>query len=102
MCEVVNLNEQSYDIYIGRAKNINLINKFGNPFIIGKDGNRDEVIEKYRVYLINQIKIGNITKSELKNMYGKKLGCFCKPLKCHGDILKEFIDLAHNDNLIFD
>ncbi len=38
---VVHCKRKTYDVYIGRP------GKWGNPFEIGKDGNRAEVIEKY-------------------------------------------------------
>lgn len=63
-------------VYIGRGS------KWGNPFIIGKDGSRDDVIEKYKIYLLESNLIGSI--HELR---GKDLVCFCAPKPCHGDIL---------------
>jgi hypothetical protein len=33
-------------VYIGRPS------KWGNPFVIGKDGTRDDVVAKYRAYLL--------------------------------------------------
>lgn len=32
-------------VYVGRPT------KWGNPFVIGRDGDRDEVIERYRGWL---------------------------------------------------
>lgn len=78
---VVNKYKEDYDIYIGRGS------KWGNPFSIGKDGTREEVIEKYRVYLWEQIKSGQVTKESLHELNGSVLGCFCKPKACHGDVL---------------
>ena len=46
--QVVNLKKDKYDVYIGRPS------FWGNPFSIGKDGNRDEVIEKYENYIRNR------------------------------------------------
>jgi hypothetical protein len=66
-------------IYIGRPS------KWGNPFVIGRDGTREEVISKHKLYLTqNQSLLDSL--SELK---GKNLVCYCKPLACHGDILLE-------------
>jgi hypothetical protein len=73
---VVHCKKDAYDVYIGRGS------KWGNPYVIGKDGNREEVIAKYEKSLTNHAEI----RSELK---GKTLGCWCKPKKCHGDILLE-------------
>lgn len=73
---VVNLRTSDYDIYIGRPS------VWGNPFTIGKDGTRKEVIEKYRLWFNHRV-------LDLRQLEGKVLGCFCKPLPCHGDILVE-------------
>ena len=81
MTIVVNCKKDPYDIYIGRPS------KWGNPFQIGKDGNRKEVIEKYKNWIKNQ-------KHLLDSLYelkDKKLGCFCKPKPCHGDVLVNLI-----------
>lgn len=80
--QIVNIKKSEYDIYIGRPS------KWGNPFIIGRDGNREEVIEKYTRWLITQDHLLN-TLHEIK---GKRLGCFCKPHACHGDILVRYAE----------
>lgn len=76
-------------IYIGRGS------KYGNPFIIGKDGDRSDVIRKYEVYLNELLDSNNITVHELADMYGFDLVCYCKPLPCHGDILLTYINVAY-------
>ena len=81
MTTVVNKYRNSYDVYIGRGS------KWGNPFVIGQDGSRDEVIEKYREWIITQPQINDI-----EELRGKRLGCFCKPSRCHGDILVELLN----------
>jgi len=75
--KVVNLRKEKYDVYIGRGS------KWGNPYKIGLDGTREEVIQKYEDYLR---KNDNMLK-ELKELDNKVLGCYCKPQTCHGDIL---------------
>ena len=80
---VVNKYKEPYDVYIGRGS------KWGNPFVIGKDGNREEVIEKYDVWLSSNIKLLMLLLVELEGM---RLGCFCKPSACHGDVLVEYIE----------
>lgn len=79
---VVNLRKSSYDVYIGRPS------KWGNPFRIGPDGTRTEVIDKYRIYA------RRFTKADLdlEELKGKRLGCFCHPLPCHGDVLAQFVN----------
>ena len=83
--KVVNLRKEKYDVYIGRGS------KWGNKFILGLHGNRDEVIEKYRVWILNN----NELMSCLDELRGKVLGCYCKPLACHGDVL---IELAMDED----
>lgn len=71
--------------YIGR----NTI--FGNPFIIGEDGTRKEVIEKYKVYFKAKLKDPEFKKQVLK-LRGHTLGCHCKPLLCHGDVITNYLN----------
>lgn len=78
---VVNKNDSKYDVDITRNNRL-----WGNPYIIGSDGTREEVIEKYSKY------IDRLTKgfpNVLDELRGKTLGCVCKPLPCHGDVLVE-------------
>jgi hypothetical protein len=67
-------------VYIGRP------NKWGNPFVIGKDGTRADVVAKYRAYLLRTPAL-LATIGELR---GKDLVCWCAPCACHGDVLLEF------------
>jgi hypothetical protein len=82
---IVHCKKEPYDIYIGRPF------KWGNPFQIGKDGNRDEVIEKFRNWIITQPDL----LKDLHEIKGKTLGCWCKPNVCHGDILVELIETSN-------
>lgn len=77
--KVVHCKKAAYDVYIGRPS------KWGNPFVIGKHGSREEVIEKYKNWLLNN-KILMLSLPQLKD---KILGCWCAPLACHGDVLLE-------------
>jgi hypothetical protein len=83
--KVINIDtKQPYDVYIGRGS------RFGSPYSIGIDGDREEVIRKYRYdfergYL-------KASKEEVLALKGKVLGCHCKPFACHGDVLVEFIN----------
>jgi len=72
-------------VYVGRPS------KWGNPFIIGRDGTREEVIERYR-RLMNSIlasKTGKLLQQDLEELRGKNLVCWCAPLPCHADVLLE-------------
>ena len=83
--KVVNLRKEKYDIYIGRGS------LFGNPFPINKENNRQKVIEDYREWFYNNLK-DPIFRAEVEKLRGQTLGCYCKPLACHGDIIVEFLE----------
>ena len=80
--EVMNKHYQEYDVYIGRGS------KWGNPFKIGEDGDREEVIKKYEEYIRNKPEL----LQNLQELRNKRLGCFCAPRACHGDILVKLVE----------
>lgn len=65
-------------VYIGRGS------PYGNPFVIGKHGTRDEVCDKFESMLLATPQLLARVKADLK---GKDLVCFCAPKRCHGDTL---------------
>lgn len=81
---VVHKSHAAYDVYIGRP------GKWGNPFEIGRDGDRAAVIAKYRTWILQQCQLLQDVGREL---VGKTLGCFCSPQDCHGDVLAELAGL---------
>lgn len=72
-------------VYIGRPS------EWGNPFKIGVDGTRDEVVDKYRRYITRRLAGSQELRKRLADLKGKILGCWCTPRKCHGDVLMELI-----------
>jgi hypothetical protein len=74
------------DIYIGRGGSGD--GKWGNPFIMGKDGDRATVVARYREYLLGRKDL----IEQLPSLRGKTLFCFCHPLGCHGDVLVELLN----------
>ena len=70
--------------YIGRP------GKWGNPFAIGRDGTRTEVIEKYRAWIAERPGL----VEELRALRPDVLVCWCAPLPCHGDVLAELLEAA--------
>ena len=65
-------------VYIGRGS------PYGNPYVIGVHGNREQVIQLYAELIRNDPCSIPTIKRELR---GKHLVCFCSPCACHGDIL---------------
>ena len=68
--DIVHCKKDPYDVYIGRGS------KWGNPFKIGRDGTRGDVIVKYREWILNNTEL----LEDLYELDGKVLGCWCKPL----------------------
>ena len=63
--------------------------RFQTDILLGRDGDREEVLHKYRRWLLARPQLIDRARRELR---GKTLGCFCKPLLCHGDVLAEIAD----------
>ncbi len=94
---VVHCRREEYDVYIGRPS------KWGNPFSHIDDRktlakhlvkNRQEAVEAYRNWILNGE--GKHLLKDLHELTGKTLGCWCKPLACHGDVLKELVEKSSN------
>jgi hypothetical protein len=93
--------DDSQNVYIGR-KGIVFIDGerfpkkdsiWANPYKIGPDGTREEVLEKYRAYIIQRINLIPSLKNRLLDLRGKRLGCWCHSEACHGDILIEIMNI---------
>jgi len=81
MTEVVNARNESYDVLIARPS------KWGNPFQIGRDGDRERVICMYEVHVRRRPDL----LAALPELAGKRLGCYCKPEACHDDVLVKLL-----------
>jgi hypothetical protein len=77
---VVHCKNDPFDVYIGRP------GIWGNPF---DEGTRSEKIRKYKEWIVTQDNL----MGQLSMLRGKRLGCWCKPKACHGDVL---VDLLTN------
>lgn len=86
---VVHCHKEPFDVYCGRPS------KWSNPFLIGKDGTRKEVIEKYREFITNCPHL----LEDLDELEGKTLGCWCSPKSCHCDVLVELIEKRQMEKL---
>ena len=94
---VVNIRRnEAYDVYIGRPNPRvpkSHWGEWGNPFTIGPDGTRDEVITKFREYLFERLRTDeNLWEEMHTQLGGKRLGCFCAPEPCHGYVYAEIVD----------
>lgn len=60
-------------VYVGRGS------PWGNPFVLGPDGDRKTVIRKFRLEVLQDL--------DVSMLGGKDLVCFCAPKECHADLL---------------
>jgi hypothetical protein len=107
--KIVNISADKYDEYIGRGSDPRthmLTGKIkpgergwlGNPHPIGlcdicsDSHTRDECIKKFEEDFSNKINSDENFKSALLELKGKRLGCYCKPENCHGDVIKAWLD----------
>jgi hypothetical protein len=91
---VINIkNKQPFDVYIGNRIRFHPEkypqSKWGNPYAkyLKKYG-RNKVIKLYKEYIRSRPDLLN----QLHELKDKTLGCWCKPLPCHGDTLAELAD----------
>lgn len=98
---IVNLkNGDKYDVYVGRPT------KWGNPFRMipgfaagGKyEDGRAKALRSYRLWMLmpSQADLRETVRKELR---GKVLACYCKPLECHGDLLAIIADSDSDEEL---
>lgn len=94
---VLNMNRDHHVLKYAMDKGLYVrcdrFSDWGNPFIMGIDGDRDEVCELFdNMYL--PYKKGLLSK--IKDLKGKALGCHCYPERCHCETLKAYADETAN------
>ena len=73
-------------VYVGRPT------IFGNPFVIGRDGTRSEVIEKFRKYFYERLLSDPHFKEAVLSLRGASaLVCWCAPESCHASVIAEYL-----------
>lgn len=76
------------DVRIGRP------GTFGNPFVIGRDGDRGEVIARHAHYFRVRVETDPEFRAKVLALKGKRLGCYCAPFPCHGDTIAAWVEAA--------
>ena len=95
---VVHCKRGAYDVYIGRGRDPRSgePGEWGNPFshrpsrvagVIVVDS-VFEALESYRHYIWEEIRSGRLPLARLAALHGKRLGCWCAPGPCHGEVLE--------------
>lgn len=83
---VVNLRTSEFDVYIGRAGR-GWSGYFGNPFRRKPGEPPGATIERYRTYFLERVEKDPEFRERVMALEGKRLGCFCAPNPCHGDVI---------------
>ena len=83
-------------VYIGRPS------KFGNPFEITGTRNRVQAVKEHKAWLLNAVKDDPAVLEEIRaELKGRDLVCFCRPKKCHGEILLRLANERSPDEMGF-
>lgn len=69
----------------GLLMRVDRFTDWGNPFELGKDGDRDEVCNSYEVFFGLKKSLQN----KVQDLKGKALGCWCAPERCHAHYLQQ-------------
>jgi hypothetical protein len=76
--------------YVGRFKGV-----LGNPFLVGRDGSRDEVVVKYRRWLWKEMQVRSLVWEKLCELARVQeelvLLCHCAPLRCHAEVVRDAV-----------
>ncbi|QZE58620.1 hypothetical protein pEaSNUABM28_00063 [Erwinia phage pEa_SNUABM_28] len=85
---------KDYDVRIDRET------KWGNKFYMTHEtvAERNRVCDEHEVDLWEKIENGEILLRHLLELYGKRLGCWCSPKRCHGDALARAAEWAYQLN----
>lgn len=89
---VVNIRKETCDVYIGRAGH-GKDGYFGNPFRTEATMTRGGTLGRYIEYFYHRLSTDKEFRRRVNELQGRTLGCFYKPNPCHGDIIKEYLDL---------
>jgi hypothetical protein len=94
---IVNLrHHNTAEVYCGRGS------VYGNPFEIGRDGDRNDVCDKFEKYFHNKL-LNTEFRANVMSLKGKRLGCWCKcsppcnnpkckPHRCHLETIINYIE----------
>lgn len=92
MCRVLNKHT---DVIPAGAKYIGRGSKWGNRFVIGRDGDRETVVAKHERWLADQHDL----LRALDELRGCDLVCFCAPRLCHGNLYLRLANATREERI---
>lgn len=98
MTRVVNIKKEKCDVYIGRRR-AGRDGYFGSPIVIGSicpicnniHNDAGSTLPCYKIYFQRRLQDDQMFKEMVLQLKGKKLGCFCAPGPCHGNVIAEYL-----------
>jgi hypothetical protein len=85
----VNRRNPNFTVYIGRQWAGLEQSKWHNPYHLYQYNNdRELVLKKYEHY----VRVHPELMKALPELVDQVLGCWCKPLSCHGDVLAKLVE----------
>ncbi len=92
---VVHCRKEECDVFIDRGT------RWGNPWTVSKFGHtREQAITLYEGYIRSSLECGRIKREDVLALRGKRLGCWCAPKACHGDVLLNIAEELYNESLL--
>ena len=105
MTTIVNVRTDEFDVYIGRAvrrardPRCRVASCYANPYRIGRDRTRETALVEYETLWRRRLAgtSRHLWLGRLRALRGKRLGCWCAPKPCHGDVLiKLLLEFANS------
>ena len=98
---VVNVaRADEYDVYIGRGRGgeahmnntpVGQRGWLGNPYKMGEDGSRLEVIEQFEEDFWDRLEEDEEFRGAVMELAGETLACWCAPKACHGSVIAQAV-----------
>lgn len=99
---VINIRNKNHSsneyVYCGRGSAL------GNKYHITRDAPREIVIELYKEWFYKNLNTHPVS-NQLKIIFQKikedgfvNLGCYCAPLQCHCDVIRDYILVQYKEN----
>lgn len=81
-------------VYVGRSRGDapELDGRLGNPFTLRYEDERDSVLRRYQSYLDRKLATTPDFARRVEACRGKTLVCYCKPKRCHGDVIAAWLN----------
>lgn len=75
------------DVYIGRSFKGFTNEGWGNPYRVTSERPVEQVVRLYEEYIRGKPEL----MARLPELVGKRLGCWCAPDPCHGNVLVKLV-----------